>query len=173
MIIKEYYNLNELLIYKLTELELRQLKSRVKQVAEKINNTNLITKVSNKWKIHISIINLFQRERKRGQKYNTEVTIHLETGYDKLYYTQLAKDIYNEKPGKNFCYSIEKDINNSFHLHIATQLTKRQITSSIKKIEKKYSNSILNNKHTNIASIYCLENYLSYISKQMEPIELF
>lgn len=169
--LKEYYNLNEILTSHLTNLELRQLKKRVKQVSQTIKDINLISKVKNKWKIHHSIINLFQRERKRGQKYETEVTIHLETGYDKNYYYQLANDIYNDKPNNNFCFSIEVT-NNSAHLHIATQSSTKQITSSIKRIEKKFNVTILNNKHTHISPIYNLKDYLNYISKQGKPITL-
>lgn len=170
--LKEYYNLSELSINHLTNLELRQLKKRVKQVSKSIKDIRLISKVKNKWNIHYSILNLFQRERKRGQKYQTEVTIHLETGYDKNYYHQLANDIYNDKPNNNFCFSIEIDTNNSAHLHIATQRTAKQITSSIKRIERKYNVTILKNKHTHIAPIYDLEDYLNYISKQGTPITL-
>lgn len=168
----EYYNLNQLLTSKLTNLKIRQLKKRIKEVNKLGLDSNLLYKKNNgQWSIHYSIIYLFQLKRNKNTKLRTELTINLEDNYDKDYYTQIAKDIA-KLDKRELMFVIEDNYKDENHIHFALATTTNQTKHILSKLDLIRGNIIVSNKNTHIAKIESLENYLTYINKQYTATKL-
>ena len=167
-----YYNLNQLLTNNLTDLKLRQLKNRMKLVSEMNLDNKLLYKEGRIWQIHKSLLFLFKSKWIKRKELRTEITINLSDNYDKDYYTDIANEIASNEPKAKLTYSIETNYDNKPHIHIGTTLTIKQSKRILKQLDKTRDFVILSNMNTRVAPIENLTDYLCYISKEVEPIQL-
>lgn len=163
-----YYTLTEL--QSISKLNIRQLHNRVKQVYESITDSTLITKKSNQWFIHHSIVNFFMRERAPKQKpeYQTEVTINLPEAYDKKYYEYIVNQFVQTNLQK-LGYAIETNAEGKPHLHIATSLDKEEAREVLKDLETNILLDLNKKDTVHVQQIRDVSKYLNYISKQVAP----
>ena len=167
-----YYNLRELI--PITNLKYRQLKTRVKDVYEKFSDdkNELIYKKSNRWFIHKSILNEFDRKRKHID-FKLFITINPEGNYPSSELKSLVRhikdNIIRESPSERIKYVLEHDNREYLHLHIMTTFDNQ------KKIRKYIRSHILSETQLNIhmKKLFFQEQVrekTEYMSKENKPV---
>lgn len=167
-----YYTLKQL--SPIVELTYNHLKLRVKDIIKKYaDDKALITKKSNIWYIHQSIINEFEPIRK-PIKYKYFITIasrnKLELKYWKFCISDLNIKLKQIEPTTRTKYVVETTRNNTYHIHIITSFSNYEI------LNKMLNNNQINNffayMNIDIQKIYLVSGLHRYFRKQNKPVLL-
>ena len=169
MIKKDYYSLKE--IEKLTQLKYRQLQNRILTIKEKYkNNVEKIYKLKNRWYIHNSIVNEFER-KKISINYKQFITISSKNDYEIDYWRVVIKDIYNQiynnlDKYNRLKYVIELNENGLYHLHFLTTFNDKKLLNKLIR-ENIYIKD--NDMNILIENVYDVEGLHRYFRKQNKP----
>ena len=166
---KKFYTLKELLPF--TLLGYDALLYRVKKIENKYNGrTELLIKRNNKWYIHDSIINEFQKE-KFWIDYKLFITIassdNLNKAYWKFLLFQINRNMRKIDKTTRTKYVIELTKNNLYHLHFITTFDNENKLNELLK-----GDILINNMNIDIQDIYEKKNLHKYLRKRDKPILL-
>ena len=169
---KSHYNLKEL--SPIVNLKYRQLQERIKVVSKRYEGRKeLISKKSNIWYIHTSIIKDFKRKR-NPIEYKLFITIASKNQFDKDYWKffviKLNKSLKNIDASTRVKYVIEQTKRDVFHLHILTSFGKIKTLKNL--IKRDDITNSTNDMNTNIKYIYNQNRLHQYFRKQNKPVLL-
>ena len=170
-----YYQLNQL--NNITGLSTRMLKYKMNKVKEQYANVpSLLMKDGRKWKIHISLINLFMPVKNRktyaetNYKWKSFTTWSPQHNYDKDYHIELINQVKKELPNSIIKYAIELNSKGFNHVHFVSDtsadimkkavekvvfayLTWSEVSLEVKDIINQYSSVSYTNKAPVIAGV--------------------
>lgn len=169
MIENEYYTLKELMT--IVNLKYRQIQKRLKVIIEKYENVkDKLIKISNRWYIHKSLLNEFDRIRNQIE-YKLFITITLD--YKTLqYYWRHIISLINRRLMKidkkiRVKYVIEYKYQ-TYHLHFMTTLDNKEMISKV--LNDIDELSFLNYVDVDYTSVYDVEHLEEYFKKQNRPV---
>ncbi len=174
MITNEFYTLKELLlkVKKKPALKYRQIQKRLKIVLKQYENQpDKLFKKSNRWYIHFSLLNEFERDR-TSIDYKLFITIAAQNKTDESYWRiiirQINKNLLRINNSYRIKYVIENTNNYRHHLHFITDFTDvkamKEIFKSIPEL------TYLNKINVDFTLVYDIEPLQEYFKKQNKPV---
>lgn len=133
-------------VKELTDISLRTLRYRIKEVHELVGKIdNIFYQKNDDWVIHQSMVHHFLRKTKRKKVANvyqidwkTFVTWIPEINYSKEYHSQIIRLIMDIFPNNLFLPVIETTEKGINHVHILSDLDERTLIKSVKKVMTNY-----------------------------------
>lgn len=169
---KKFYQLKELVT--IVNLTYRQLLERIKIVYKEYDDRkDLINKKSNKWQIHFSLIEKFERIREPID-FKYFITIvpknQIEIKYWKIVICDINKQLKKIDKTSRIKYVVEKTKNGIRHLHFMTSFSDyKKIRNLIKENDLINTSNEMNSK---VQNIYKVKELHSYFRKQNKPVLL-
>lgn len=172
-----YYSLIQIEKYNFTDLKYRHIKNRLKELIKegkikvgKLEDGALAEFKSNKWYIHISLIDLFKAKRRlKSHKkiyYVNEVTINLHDDHTADYYGQIGKYLCDHLYPYQTIYRVESGKKeNSYHIHLGTTAPFEIISAVQELLGYKIKRKLNRRKNIHISKIHNHTIFLNYISK--------
>lgn len=172
-----YYSLIQIEKNNYTDLKYRQIKNRLKELIKegkikvgKIEDGALAEFKSNKWYIHISLIDLFKAKRtlKSHKKiyYVNEITINLHDDHTADYYGQIGKYLCDLLYPYHTIFRVERGKKeNSYHIHLGTTATFEVIENVRDLLSFKLKRKLCYKKNMHMSKIDNHTMFLNYINK--------
>ncbi|UQD55758.1 hypothetical protein [Flavobacterium sp. K5-23] len=172
-----YYSLIQIEKNNFTDLKYRMIKNRLKKLIKegkikvgKIEDGALAEFKSNKWHIHISLIDLFRAKRrlKTHKKiyYINEITINLHDDHTADYYDQIGMYLCEHLCPYRTIYSVETGKKeNSYHIHLGTTAPFEVIDDVRDMLSFKLKRKLCYKKNMHMSKIGNHTKFLNYISK--------